>query len=190
MPRNSPEEKYYKEATKLNNSTTPPSIDPPSFNPTPSERVKHIATLIGQLNLLEIGELLNVLQSQFKITDDVKALAFGGRGRSSSRKKDEEEEEEEEKESKDKQEKKEKKGSAPAPPPVQTEFKLKLTAIGENSKYKILKEILALKPGIQITESKPLVEKLPSVLKEGMTKEEAEQWKAKLQAAGGVVEIE
>lgn len=41
-----------------------------------------------------------------------------------------------------------------------------------------------------IKQTKALTEKLPSVLKEGVTKEEGESWVKKLKDVGGTVELE
>jgi len=67
---------------------------------------------------------------------------------------------------------------------------IKLIKCDEGSKYKILKEIRNLKPGMNLTESKTLVDNIPSVLKEGVPKEEAAKWAEKIKAAGGEVAFE
>jgi large subunit ribosomal protein L7/L12 len=50
---------------------------------------------------------------------------------------------------------------------------------------KIVKEVL----GLGLKEAKDLVDGAPAVLKEGMKKEEAEALKAKIEEAGGKVEL-
>ena len=50
---------------------------------------------------------------------------------------------------------------------------------------KVVKEVLAL----GLKEAKDLVDGAPSVLKEGMKKEEAEDFKKKIEAAGGKVTL-
>ena len=50
---------------------------------------------------------------------------------------------------------------------------------------KVIKEIL----GLGLKEAKDLVEGVPSVLKEGVKKEEAEEMKKKIEEAGGKVEL-
>jgi len=82
-------------------------------------------------------------------------------------------------------------GPPPAPPkPEKTTFKLVLTALTDDAKIKVLKEVRVLKPGMKLLESKALVDKLPSVLKEEMPKEEAELWQKKLQEAGATTELQ
>eukprot|EP01102_Stenamoeba_stenopodia_P004485 TRINITY_DN14780_c0_g2_i1.p1 TRINITY_DN14780_c0_g2~~TRINITY_DN14780_c0_g2_i1.p1 ORF type:complete len:201 (-),score=58.27 TRINITY_DN14780_c0_g2_i1:126-728(-) len=74
-------------------------------------------------------------------------------------------------------------------PAEKTSFTVKLISFDEASKFKVLKEIRALKPGMQLMESKALIEKLPSILKEDVSKDEGGQWVEKLKAAGAVVEL-
>jgi len=50
---------------------------------------------------------------------------------------------------------------------------------------KVVKEIL----GLGLKEAKDLVDAAPKVLKEGVKKEEANEWKKKLEEAGGKVEL-
>jgi len=73
--------------------------------------------------------------------------------------------------------------------PEKTSFTVKLVSFDEAAKFKVLKEIRVLKPGMQLMESKALIEKLPSVLKEDVSKEEGDKWIEQLKAAGAVVEL-
>jgi len=52
-----------------------------------------------------------------------------------------------------------------------------------------VKEVRAAVPGLGLAEAKALVEGAPKSLKEGVTKEEAEDIKKKIEAAGGTIEI-
>jgi large subunit ribosomal protein L7/L12 len=80
-------------------------------------------------------------------------------------------------------------GAAPgdAPAEEQTEFDVILTSFGEQ-KIKVIKEVRAL-TGLGLKEAKTLVESAPAPLKEAVTKEEAEEMKAKIEAVGATVEI-
>lgn len=69
-----------------------------------------------------------------------------------------------------------------------TEYKVTLKAFGE-SKVPVIKVVREL-TGLGLQEAKALVDGVPSVLKEGVTKEQAEDMKAKLEAAGAVVVVE
>lgn len=66
-------------------------------------------------------------------------------------------------------------------------FTVELTASGEQkiAVMKVVKEVLAL----GLKEAKDLVDGAPSVLKEGMKKEEADDFKKKIEAAGGKVTL-
>ena len=69
----------------------------------------------------------------------------------------------------------------------QTEFDVQLKEIGPN-KIPVIKEVRAV-TGLGLKEAKEAVEAAPNVIKEGVTKEEAEEIKAKLEAVNAVVEI-
>jgi large subunit ribosomal protein L7/L12 len=69
----------------------------------------------------------------------------------------------------------------------QTEFDVVLTAAG-SAKIQVIKEIRALTT-LGLKEAKELVDNAPKPVKEGVSKEEAEEVKAKLEAAGATVEV-
>ena len=69
----------------------------------------------------------------------------------------------------------------------QTEFNVILAAAGD-SKLGVIKVVREI-TGLGLKEAKDLVEGAPKALKEGVSKEEAEDLKAKLTAAGATVEI-
>ena len=68
-----------------------------------------------------------------------------------------------------------------------TEFDVILAGAGDQ-KIKVIKEIRAI-TSLGLKEAKDLVESAPQPVKEGVTKEEAADIKAKIEAAGGSVEI-
>mgnify|MGYP003572935381 CR=1 FL=1 len=70
---------------------------------------------------------------------------------------------------------------------VQTEFDVVLTSFGDK-KIGVIKEVRAA-TGLGLKEAKECVESVPSKVKEGVSKEEAEALKAKLEEAGAAVEI-
>ena len=67
------------------------------------------------------------------------------------------------------------------------EFDVVLTAAGEK-KINVIKEVRGI-TGLGLKESKDMVEGAPKVVKEGVNKAEAEELKAKLEAAGASVEL-
>jgi large subunit ribosomal protein L7/L12 len=79
-------------------------------------------------------------------------------------------------------------GAAPAEVvEEQTQFDVMLTAFGDQ-KIQVIKVVRAL-TGLGLKEAKDVVEGVPSAIKEGVTKDEAEEAKAKLEEAGASVEI-
>jgi large subunit ribosomal protein L7/L12 len=78
----------------------------------------------------------------------------------------------------------------PAAPPVEekTAFDVVLKEAGPN-KIAVIKEVRAAVSGLGLAEAKALVESAPKTLKEGITKEEAEEIKKKIEAAGAKVEV-
>ena len=69
----------------------------------------------------------------------------------------------------------------------QTEFDVILSAIGEK-KINVIKEVRSI-TGLGLKEAKDLVEAAPKPVKEGASKDEAEEIKKKLEEAGASVEI-
>lgn len=68
-----------------------------------------------------------------------------------------------------------------------TEFDVVLASFGEK-KIEVIKEVRGI-TGLGLKEAKDLVEGAPKAVKEGATKEEAEEMKTKLEAAGATVEL-
>lgn len=79
-------------------------------------------------------------------------------------------------------------GAAAAPVEEKTSFDVILADAGGN-KIAVIKEVRAAVAGLGLAEAKALVEGAPKALKEGVTKEEAEEIKKKIEAAGAKVEI-
>lgn len=75
--------------------------------------------------------------------------------------------------------------------PVKEEEKsivsVKLVSYAADKRVGVIKEIRGIL-GLGLKESKELVESVPKVIKRGLPREEADQLKSKLEAAGGVVE--
>ena len=69
----------------------------------------------------------------------------------------------------------------------QTEFDVVLTGFGDK-KLNVVKEVKNL-TGLSLMEAKQLVESAPATIKEGVSKEDAEDLKTKIEEAGGAVEV-
>jgi large subunit ribosomal protein L7/L12 len=70
---------------------------------------------------------------------------------------------------------------------VQTEFDVVLTAAG-GQKIQVIKELRSL-TGLGLKEAKGLVDSAPTAVKEGVSKEDAESIKEKLEGVGATVEL-
>src|SRR6201987_5923998 len=81
-------------------------------------------------------------------------------------------------------------GAAAAAPAAEekTTFDAILNEVGGN-KMAVIKEVRAAVSGLGLAEAKALVESAPKPVKEGVTKQEAEEIKKKIEAAGAKVEI-
>ena len=77
-------------------------------------------------------------------------------------------------------------GAAPAAE-EKTEFDVVMTSFGAE-KIKVIKEVRGI-TGLGLAEAKAMVEGVPAKIKEGASKEEAEELKAKLEAVGATVEL-
>ena len=82
--------------------------------------------------------------------------------------------------------------AGPVPPPEslveQTEFDLHLLSYGEK-KINVIKVLRAQISGLGLKEAKNLAESAPAVIKDGISKDEADELKTLLVEAGATVEI-
>ena len=78
-------------------------------------------------------------------------------------------------------------GADAAPAEAKTEFSVHLTASGDQ-KINVIKEVRTI-TGLGLKEAKDLVEGAPKVVKEGVAEAEANDIKAKLEAAGATAEL-
>ncbi|MBO5730616.1 MAG: 50S ribosomal protein L7/L12 [Treponema sp.] len=80
-------------------------------------------------------------------------------------------------------------GAAPAAAAEeQTEFNVTLESAAADKKIAVIKAVRGI-TGLGLKEAKELVEGAPKVLKEGVSKEEADKIKKEIEEAGGVVKI-
>ena len=78
-------------------------------------------------------------------------------------------------------------GGGDAPAEEKSDFNIELTSVGEKkiNVIKVIREITSL----GLKEAKELADGAPSVIKESVAKEEAEQFKGKLEEAGATVTL-
>lgn len=127
-----------------------------------SEKVTQALELVGGMTVLELNELVKTLQDEWGVTAAVAAApaAAGGGG-----------------------------GGEAAPAAAeQTEFTVVLKDAGAQ-KIQVIKAVREVVPALGLKEAKDLVEGAPANVKEDVTKEEAEEMKKKLEAAGASVEV-
>jgi large subunit ribosomal protein L7/L12 len=120
-----------------------------------------ILEAIGNMSVFELAELIEAFKSRFGVTiaAPVAAAPAGGAG-----------------------------GAAAAPAAEeQTEFTVMLVS-GGDKKIQVIKEVRAI-TSLGLKEAKDLVEGAPGVIKEGVSKQEAEEIKKKLEAQGAAVEL-
>jgi len=77
--------------------------------------------------------------------------------------------------------------AAAAPVEEKTEFSVELTAFGDK-KIEVIKEVRQA-TGLGLKEAKDLVEAAPKMVKEGVSKDEAEKLKKQLEAVGAKVTL-
>ena len=70
---------------------------------------------------------------------------------------------------------------------VKDEFNVMLTGIGDK-KIQVIKVVRAI-TSLGLKEAKQLVEQAPTAVKEGVTKEEAEKFKAQLEEVGAIIDL-
>jgi len=127
-----------------------------------SMSIDDILQAIGSLSVVELAELIEKFKDKFGVTVAAPvAPAMGGAAG----------------------------GGAAAAPAVEekTEFAVVLKSAGEK-KIQVIKEVRAV-TSLGLKEAKDLVEGAPGVVKEGVSKQEAEEIKKKLEAQGAVVEL-
>jgi len=127
-----------------------------------SKVIEDILRAIDKMTVIELSELVKALEEKFKVSaQSITASASAIGGQTSS------------------------KGGAPAE--EKTEFDVKLKSAGQK-KIQVIKVVRSLS-SLGLKEAKELVDKAPSMVKEKVSKEEAENIKKQLEEAGAEVEI-
>ncbi len=122
-------------------------------------KVEDVLKMVEEMTVLELSELVKACEEKFGVTASAPAVAVAAAPGGAAA------EEEEEK----------------------TSFEVVLTGIGGN-KIAVIKEIRAITE-LGLKEAKDLVDSAPKTVKENVTKEDAEEIKKKLEAAGATVEL-
>jgi len=128
--------------------------------------VQEMVDQISEMTVLELSELVKAIEEKFGVSAAAPVMAAGMMPMAGTTGADSEAEEAEEE---------------------QTEFDVELTEFG-SEKIKVIKEVRAI-TGLGLREAKEAVESAPNVLKEGVSQEEADEIKEKLEAVGATVTI-
>src|SRR5881409_4325227 len=121
-----------------------------------------IIAAIGNMSVFELAELIEAFKAKFNVTIAAPVAAAPAAGGAA--------------------------GGAAAPAvEEQTEFSVVLKSGGEK-KIQVIKEVRAV-TNLGLKEAKDLVEGAPGTVKEGVSKQEAEEIKKKLEAQGAAVEL-
>lgn len=78
--------------------------------------------------------------------------------------------------------------AAPEPPKVKDVFELKLKVVDAKAKIKVIKEVRTI-TGLGLKEAKDLVEKAPCLVKDNLSKDDAEKFLKVLVEAGAEAEL-
>ena len=127
---------------------------------TTEEKANFWVEAVSQMNVLELNASVKSLQEEFGITAAAPVVAAAMPGVAAA---------------------------APVEEEEQTEFNVILKEIGAQ-KIQVIKAVREL-TGLGLRESKEMVEGVPSAVKEGVSKEEAQAAKARLDEAGATVEM-
>ena len=128
---------------------------------TLSPKIEEIIETVGSLTVLELAELVKALEEKFGVSAAAPVMVAGAPGGG---------------------------GDAPATIEEKDSFDVVLTSAGDKKiqVIKVVREITSL----GLKEAKALVDEAPKAVKEGVTKQEAEEIQTKLSEVGGTVEIQ
>ena len=127
-----------------------------------SKSIDEILSAIEKMTVLELSELVKALEERFEVSAQVMAVAASVPGGAASTQ-----------------------GAAPAE--EKTEFDVQLKSVGDK-KIQVIKVVRSM-TSLGLKEAKELVDKAPNMVKEKVSKEEAEKVKKQLEEAGAEVEI-
>ena len=122
---------------------------------------EEILEAIANMSVLEVSELVKEMEEKFGVSAAAPVAAVAAAPGAAAGGEEEEE---------------------------QTEFDVVLKGFNDGKKIPVIKQVRAI-TGLGLKEAKELVETGDKTLKEGVSKEDAEEMKSKIEEAGGVVEV-
>ena len=123
-------------------------------------KTEDIIKEIETMSVLELNELVKAIEEKFGVSAQAPVMAAGMVAQA---------------------------GGGAAAEEEKSIFNVVLSGVGSN-KIQVIKEVRAL-TSLGLKEAKDLVDSAPKPVKEGVPKEEAEEMKKKLEAAGATVEL-
>ena len=126
-----------------------------------AEKVEELIKSIEGMTVMELADLVKALEEKFGVKANMPMMAAAAPGAGAA--------------------------GAGAAVEEKSAFTVVLTSAGA-SKIAVIKEVRTM-TSLGLKEAKDLVDAAPKPLKEGLTKEEAEEMKKKLEAAGATVEL-
>jgi len=126
-----------------------------------NEKVAELIKSIEDMTVLELADMVKALEEKFGVQANMPMMAMAAPGGAAA-------------------------GAAPAAEEKST-FSVVLASAGAN-KIAVIKEVRTM-TSLGLKEAKDLVDAAPKSIKDGATKEEAEDMKKKLEAAGATVEL-
>ncbi|MCX7826038.1 MAG: 50S ribosomal protein L7/L12 [Verrucomicrobiae bacterium] len=124
--------------------------------------LKPLVEQLGKLTVLEMAELVKTLEKEWGVTAAAPVAVAAAPAAGG--------------------------GAAAAAAPAKDTFDVILTNVGTN-KIGVIKAVREVIPSLGLADAKAFVESVPKPVKEGVTKDEAEAVKKKLEAAGAKVEV-
>ncbi len=127
-----------------------------------TEKVGELIKSIEEMTVLELSDLVKALEEKFGVQANMPMMAAPMAGAPAA-------------------------GGAPAAAEEKSTFSVVLANAGSN-RIAVIKEVRAI-TSVGLKEPKDLVDAAPKSVKDGVTKEEADDMKKKLEAAGATVEL-
>jgi len=124
------------------------------------DKFKSLVEGIEKMSVLDLAELVKILEEKFGVSASAPAMMFAGAGVA---------------------------GAAAEPVEEKSSFDIEITEAGSN-KIAVIKAVREFTE-IGLKDAKDLVDSAPKVVKEAVKKEEAEEIKKKLEAAGAKVTL-
>ena len=127
-------------------------------------KIEEALDIIKGMTLLELRDLNKAIEEEFDITAAAPMMMAAGAGVAGG-------------------------DGAAAAAEEQTEFDVVLKSFGEK-KINVIKAVREIVSGLGLKEAKELVESAPTKVKEGISKDEADEIKGKLEEAGATIDVE